>query len=312
MANFFQKWLAGFGKTEPATPKSPNTGDQSVPRSEPTIWLRRESSAQGQSWLGGLPSLPSNVEWPRHGVTGLPLHFLAQIDLSAIPKTPLIPGGPILPANGLLLFFADLDAEMIWDEDQQGTEHDATRVLHVPVGAAPAVAPADLPEVNHEFGEMRDEYSAGFSVFPEKRVKAYLIDTFPDQDEYIQNGTATITDALVMKSIERATGEAVPQFENGSGYKLPASVSYRELANRKREYDFHIIHHQMLGAATAVQGTADEMRERGMISLFQLDSDWGVHNKFMFCDMGMIQFWIGPEDLKARNFQKAFATTEGG
>jgi uncharacterized protein YwqG len=212
MANFFQKWLAGFGKAAPTSSISSNRGDQSPPIGEPTIWLRRESSADGQSWLGGLPSLPTGVEWPRHGVTGLPLHFLAQIDLSAVPKSPLCHGGPTLPADGLLLFFADLDTDMIWNEDELGTERDATRVLHVPAGSAPATAPVDLPEVNHEYGEMRDTYSAGFSVFPEKRVKAYLIDTFPDQDEYIQNGTATSTDALVIKSIERSRAAVRKEF----------------------------------------------------------------------------------------------------
>jgi uncharacterized protein YwqG len=68
----------------------------------------------------------------------------------------------------------------------------------------------------------------------------------------------------------------------------------------------------MLGAAHSVQNTADGMRERGMVSLFQLDSDYGVHNRFVFCDAGMIQFWIHPDDLAARRFDRGFGTSEGG
>lgn len=32
----------------------------------------------------------------------------------------------------------------------------------------------------------------------------------------------------------------------------------------------------------------------------------------MFCDVGVAQFWIRPEDLAAKRFEKAWATTEGG
>ncbi|WP_425335343.1 DUF1963 domain-containing protein [Rhodoblastus acidophilus] len=37
----------------------------------------------GDSWLGGNPRLPDPFEWPH--VEGKPLHFLGQIDCSALP-----------------------------------------------------------------------------------------------------------------------------------------------------------------------------------------------------------------------------------
>ena len=53
------------------------------------IWLRRREDGSSLSKLGGRPTLPPDIEWPRHGQVGTPLHFLAQIDLSTLPRTPL-------------------------------------------------------------------------------------------------------------------------------------------------------------------------------------------------------------------------------
>jgi uncharacterized protein YwqG len=32
----------------------------------------------------------------------------------------------------------------------------------------------------------------------------------------------------------------------------------------------------------------------------------------MFCDVGMVEFWIEPEDLAARDFSRAYGITAGG
>lgn len=285
---------------------------QNSPEREPTIWFRREANPAGQSWLGGQPSLPSGVAWPRHGVTNLPLHFLAQIDLAELPATPLRPGGPALPREGLLLFFADIEEEMLWDEQPRGTKYDSTRVLHVEAGSTVSEPPQDIPEISHSFGEARGSYSAGYASYPVATVKPYLIDSFPGQGVYFQNATEKSVDALLIDSIEAATGAPVPRLPGTSNFKLSAAVSEYKSNDGTTRSDIHIVRHQMLGAAHSVQGTADEMREAGYVSLFQLDSDYGVDDKFIFCDVGMVQFWILPADLEAMRFDRAFATTEGG
>jgi hypothetical protein len=38
----------------------------------------------------------------------------------------------------------------------------------------------------------------------------------------------------------------------------------------------------------------------------------GGYHEFQFCDYGIMQFWIKPEDLAARRFDRCYATTEGG
>ncbi|NOR62536.1 MAG: DUF1963 domain-containing protein, partial [Rhodobacteraceae bacterium] len=46
------------------------------------------------------------------------------------------------------------------------------------------------------------------------------------------------------------------------------------------------------------------------IKLLQLDSDRA--NGFMFCDGGIIDFWISQEDLQAERFDRAYGATAGG
>lgn len=283
-----------------------------LPLREPTIWLRREAVADSLSWLGGLPSLPSGTAWPRHGLSGQPLHFLAQVDLSTLPATPLQPGGAALPREGLLLFFADIEEEMLWGFTGRGTHHDNTRVLHVASSNEEAQPPADLPEVNHAIGELKGYYPSGFSVFPRAFIKPYRIDSYPGQNIYFQNDQEKLTDDLVIASIEAATGESVPRVQSFSVPNLPAVISEAAMLNGSVRRKISIVRHQMLGGAHAVQNTASEMAGKGYVSLFQLDSDYGVSDKFIFCDCGMVQFWIKPEDLAAQRFDKAFATTEGG
>jgi hypothetical protein len=57
---------------------------------QPAIWFRRrEDGKSSLSKLGGRPTLLPDIEWPQHGHAGTPMHFLAQIDLSALPAMPL-------------------------------------------------------------------------------------------------------------------------------------------------------------------------------------------------------------------------------
>lgn len=46
------------------------------------------------------------------------------------------------------------------------------------------------------------------------------------------------------------------------------------------------------------------------LRLLALDSDSGLD--FMFCDLGMVEFWIQPEDLARRDFSQVVAVTAGG
>jgi len=84
----------------------------------------------GTCRMGGAPDLPVGASWPRHGESDL--DFLVQLDLAEVaavtPDTPL-------PREGLLSFFAVLDAE----QENYGT---VGRVLYTPAGTPLAPLPA--------------------------------------------------------------------------------------------------------------------------------------------------------------------------
>jgi hypothetical protein len=87
-----------------------------------------------------VPLTPAPLDWPRSARTGLPLHFLLQVDCAQVaPRARLT----VLPGSGALLFFADLtgtpghdtpaEGRVIWiDESDEATWTEAD-------------PPADLP-----------------------------------------------------------------------------------------------------------------------------------------------------------------------
>lgn len=264
---------------------------------EPGIWLRRTPSMNTLNRLGGLPDLPSDLEWPRNG-EGLPLHFLAQLNLSELPSTPLKPGGPALPSTGMLYFFAFLDEELIWSDDPR-----STRVLYSATPAfAPCALPADIPDIGTIYPP------DGTTHFPAAPLSAFVIDTFHGQSAFSSAREAfTEVQERVIASVERATGAPIPIVDEDAIYQ-PVAIEDRR--NGKREFSMR--QHVVLGAPYDIQGTAGQATEDGLICLLQIDTDWGLHKDFQFCDMGMAQFWISPQDLRDGRFDRAWATTEGG
>ncbi len=63
---------------------------------------------RGYSYLGGMPIVPEDFDWPLiHNRDGLlePLHFMAQIDCNTLPDGP---ARDLLPPDGYLYFFAPM------------------------------------------------------------------------------------------------------------------------------------------------------------------------------------------------------------
>jgi uncharacterized protein YwqG len=59
----------------------------------------------GAAHSGGEPDLPPGTPWPMHHADpGIPLHFLFQLDLAALPDSP---ARADLPPRGVLSFFLD-------------------------------------------------------------------------------------------------------------------------------------------------------------------------------------------------------------
>ena len=116
----------------------------------------------------------------------------------------------------------------------------------------------------------------------------------------------------MVASIEKMIGP-LPVFTGPESWNAIAAAKPREYIhelNGRRVLNLSL--HQMLGVATNIQGTAGELQAAGTILLLQIDSDTSLHQEFMFCDMGVAQFWIEPSDLAKGRFYKAWGTTEGG
>ncbi|MCP3442901.1 DUF1963 domain-containing protein [Bradyrhizobium sp. CCGUVB14] len=284
----------------------------------PTIWLRRVDTFRSASKLGGLPWLPKGVAWPRQLKSKTPLHFLAQIDLAALPKSPLVPGGPQLPAIGILYFFADMYETMLWGDDEVGEVDDfkySTRVIFAAApGEAPDVAPAELPpEVGHAWGEDAGGRSRGRRIFPEAPLEAHLVDTFVGCRAIAPDDYTLAADLRTVVSIERVTGEKTPivsdpPFHDQAGlahsfYRLEGQVSGRNFSRT------HFVRHQMLGPPTGPHGFSEDAGLGEDVSLFQIDTDLGLSREFSFSQGGPAHFWINRDDLAAGRFDQAYATT---
>lgn len=132
-----------------------------------------------RSYIGGLPCLREDLDWPVSTRTGLPLNFVAQIDLRDVPR----PRGVFFPAEGMLWFFADFTQSCF-----RGIEH--TRVLFDPspgVVAREREAPANLPPLDpaEPHGWLKAQHPRAF-VEPKTGLFLHRVDTFYDRP-YVQS-----------------------------------------------------------------------------------------------------------------------------
>ncbi|MEO1703505.1 MAG: YwqG family protein [Pseudomonadota bacterium] len=262
------------------------------------IRLVEAQNSTGTSFLGGLPQLHPDQEWPK-APEGTPLHFLAQIDCSQLPKFPQNP----LPETGTLFFFGKVDEEQIWDPPGRWSFKPAgtSRVLYT--DRAPSTedrtAPTNLPPVhdgsNYYYCEPKWEGDWRFgdkpphSVFPRLFVDPVQSVSYPVGDRVFRfykdsEAFSQRSDELIESSM-KAAGYSLVDNNDPSGERL--------------------LNHAMLGYSNeANEDGADE------VLLLQLDSDHRI--EWIWADVGMAQFWISEKNLRARKFNKAFGTVAGG
>jgi hypothetical protein len=123
--------------------------------------VRLIPDAEADSRLGGDGLLPEGTAWPRTAA-GRPLSFLAGLDLAELPAT------DVLPRDGWLLFWADLDdaGKLLGfiGEPAENREGADARVLFADA-VVPASAPQDLPdEPGTRFEEVRVSGVAGLTL----------------------------------------------------------------------------------------------------------------------------------------------------
>ena len=234
--------------------------------SEPTVFLVRERPDHRRS-RSQLGGLPALPDGLHWPeIGGEALHFVASLDLEEIPRPP---SSGLLPEAGTLFFFAGL------------ADRWRPRVLYsAQPGRQKTRIPQTLPAVSTSLQRgLRDVGQTDLRLLPEFGLRAVV-----------------------------APAPTTPD-------RLPADVDYKLVNQASRQADaaFHAAHdgtetsvcrsgyhHHMTGgpksyAPNPTQGTG--------VKLLQIDTDYDAG--LVWGDVGKLEFWIDPDDLRARRFEAA-------
>jgi hypothetical protein len=147
----------------------------------PAILLRRPypplDLPPRNSRLGGRPRLPDELDWPRAD-SGMPLHFLAQIDCAELP-----PSGGALPESGVLFFFLRSNGELNWEGKDEPAQN-YCRVLYAPaLGGRETDPPPGLPAFQPGRPDPQAFRVPGdppVGIYPSWPVEFFPIQSWPD------------------------------------------------------------------------------------------------------------------------------------
>lgn len=246
----------------------------------------------GTSRLGGQPDLPVGYSWPtwdnpgKYGRTagqGVQLSFLGQLNLRDLQAQ--VPT-PELPAQGLLLFFFDIENEP-WGFDP--SDQPAHRVIFVPQGQA--LQRQLCPDVE------------GCLIPAAVRFEPEL--TFPNLDESTIDWAAAGVDAQAIDWYE--VGEAVrplrPDRPRHHVLGTACQVQQRsmaaecELVSRSFNVGDDDGWAQGMAAPEVAQGIANW---RLLLQFDSEDTDDGLGA--MWGDCGLLYFWIEKQKLAQQDF----------
>jgi len=246
----------------------------------------------GGSRIGGLPDVPSGFEWPRWSPSKLrdeksdrpwpphepaPLGFIAQFDLSAIPRV-----DDSLPGSGWLYFFYDRYREP-WGFDP--ADRGCCRIVYIDVdrSALSRVEPPSDAEANHVAEPCIVE------AWPELTLPEYL----PD----LQYGTPEDHSYRGLRQ-----GCIV-------GGPLHRLLGHPQLVQNPMELECQLASNGVYcGSPEGFQRERAKSLESGAADwrlLLQIDTDDNGPG-WMWGDGGRIYFWIKQHDLKSLRFDDAW------
>lgn len=232
-------------------------------------------------WLGGLPTLPPEIEWPwfvYKDQPAVPMHFMAQINLSHLPR----PDGFLdLPSTGTLFVF------------------------HTPV------LPAILP--GHDIGCRVFYVEEDVSQHPFRGMPAFpSISVLPEQGEdwefnYKDTRMGPLDrwnfDFLVFDTYEVNTIEITDWWEE-IRYDM-AAAQYDRIASSTKLYEDEGVLHHMYGANAT--GWGPVYKDDVNLLAIGTDADLGFGDVYR---VQWTQFCMKREDLEKRDWTKVWI--EGG
>jgi len=272
------KTLFGTKRSNPVV-NSPSKEDEDLEAVEilfqekkvQAIHLAHNTGFKSLSKLGGQPDVDPSFQWPSW--KGRPMSFLAQIDLSSLPR---LSGFDKLPASGLLSFFYDQE-QSTWgfDPNDLGSWkvifHENTQSL------SRAELPPELPSE---------------SIFREFPLSASIRTTYPSLERIGIDCRAyprevfDIEDNLRQKS--RPEG---PEHQIG-GYPNPVQGDTMELEAQLASNGLYC------GDSTGYKdpkASALAPGSKDWLLLMQVDTDETAG--MMWGDCGMLYFWLRIQDL---------------
>jgi uncharacterized protein YwqG len=235
------------------------------------------------SFVGGIPFLPSDVEWPVWGER--PLAFLAQLQLAELGGLADSIG---VPTGGSLCFFYDVDEDGgAWGFDP--ADKGSARVLYIDPSAI--VEPRAYPEALSDVGQ-----------FPCARVTFAPIITIPPLE-------CAAIEALGLTPDEEDAYGALIEAMIGEGIVASSWLGgHPEQIQGDMQLDCPLVTGGLyLGDATGYNDPRRAELEQAATDwrlLFQLGSEELAG--MMWGDMGMLYFWIRDQDLRQRDFSRTW------
>ena len=245
------------------------------------------------SKFGGIPYMPEDFEYPTTA-EGQPLKLLAQLNFGELPVL------ENFPEEGILQFFVLPSNDLIGADFDNPTKQEGFRVIY-----HSQIVPED--ERRQEFLEGaidEDEYAP---VQAELALNADLGTSVIRSEDYRFEEMSDVDIGEAFSELIRRRNEI------GSGEEFERlDDKIAELDEILEEYELE----SGVGKGHRVGGwpgfTQSDPRgfEKSDLKdfdtlLFQMDSDWAEDESFdiMWGDMGVANFFISVEDLRARNFE---------
>ncbi|SFC49932.1 Uncharacterized protein YwqG [Flexibacter flexilis DSM 6793] len=193
---------------------------------------------------------------------GQPLAFVAQINLEEMPAL------PDWPSKGILLFFIDSKDNLLGLNFDNRTDQNGFKILY-------------FNEIEQDSGKLLATLPADAPVFVEKESRI----TFEQKEAPVSTGDC---------HFEQLIGESIYDFVDKFEDPDEAEQQYKDLAQQAG--------HKLGGYPDFAQEDPRYESEESAeyVLLFQADTDGNIG--LMWGDMGVANFFIKPEDLKAANF----------
>lgn len=254
--------------------------DEILASVRPAILLKlgqAEPGHKGQSRIGGVPSLPLSVPWPKNTPLDSYLCFILQINLAELPTFAENP----LTKRGMLYLFAD-ESE---NSAEQLVFYDGREPLE------PAYLPEDARLIT-DWYENLVTHSLEFELFPD--IPRWATNDFYELCVRLNLDELKLNDlgrTLSKNSVGKLLGHA-----SGIGHDPREDAYVVRQVNPEWLYNYE------------QRQTLDMIHAQNWHNLLEVESNRKVD--LMFGDAGYLQVLIREEDLKRLDFSQVYVNLE--